>query len=57
VIYSRLVEAVALEVAVAGVAGRWYVARAGDAVFAYTVFARLSARARRPPAPSPPNRS
>jgi phosphatidylglycerophosphate synthase len=57
VIYYLLVGAVALEVAVAGDAGRWYVARGGDAVFAYTVFVLLSARARRPPAPSPPNRS
>jgi phosphatidylglycerophosphate synthase len=45
VIYYFLVGAIALEVSVPGAGGRWLVARAGDAVFLYTLVLLL----RRPP--------
>jgi phosphatidylglycerophosphate synthase len=50
VIYYLLVGAVALGMAVDGAGGRWWVARAGDAVFLYTLFLLLR---RRPGRPSP----
>jgi CDP-diacylglycerol--glycerol-3-phosphate 3-phosphatidyltransferase len=56
VLYYLLVGAVTLEVAVAGDTGRWWVARAGDAVFAYTLLVLVWARGRRP-APPRPSRS
>jgi phosphatidylglycerophosphate synthase len=51
VIYYLLVGAVALELSAEGDAGRWAVARAGDAVFLYTLFVLLRKRAV-PPNPS-----
>ncbi len=45
VIYYLLVGAVALELSVEGEAGRWAVARAGDAVTFYTLFVLLRKRA------------
>jgi phosphatidylglycerophosphate synthase len=57
VIYYLLVGAVALEVAVPGDEGQWWIARAGDAVFGYTLFVLLSGLRRRPPLASPRNRS
>jgi hypothetical protein len=50
VIYYLLVGAVALEVGVVGGRGRWWIARAGDVVFLYTLFLLLR---RRPERPSP----
>ena len=50
VIYYLLVGAVALGMAVDGAGGRWWVARAGDAVSLYTLFLLLR---RRPGRPSP----
>jgi phosphatidylglycerophosphate synthase len=47
VIYYLLVGAVALELAVEGDSGRWWVARAGDVVFLYTLFLLLRRRAGR----------
>ncbi len=41
VIYYLLVGAVALELSVEGEGGRWVLARAGDAVFLYTLFLLL----------------
>lgn len=57
VLYYLLVGAVALEIALAGDAGRWWLARAGDLVFAYTLFVLLRRPRRAPPAPSRRNRS
>jgi phosphatidylglycerophosphate synthase len=48
VIYYLLVGAVALELAVEWDSGRWWVARAGDAVFLYTLFLLLRRRTERP---------
>ncbi len=48
VIYYLLVGAVVLELSVEGEAGRWAVARAGDAVFLYTLFVLLRKRAGAP---------
>jgi phosphatidylglycerophosphate synthase len=53
VIYYLLVGAVAIELAVAGEGGRWFIARAGDAVFLYTLFLLLR-RSRGRPSPSAP---
>ena len=53
VIYYLLVGAVAIELSVAGEGGRWYIARAGDAVFLYTLFLLLRRRKGRP-SPSDP---
>jgi CDP-diacylglycerol--glycerol-3-phosphate 3-phosphatidyltransferase len=41
VMYYLLVGAVAVELSVAGESGRWLIARAGDAVFLYTLFLLL----------------
>jgi hypothetical protein len=46
VIYYLLVGAVALELSVEGEGGRWFIARAGDAVFLYTLFLLLRRRGR-----------
>jgi len=48
VIYYLLVGAVACEMVVDGEGGRWWVARAGDAVFLYTLFLLLRRRTGRP---------
>jgi len=48
VIYYLLVGAVALELSVEGEGGRWYIARAGDAVFLYTLVLLLRRRRGRP---------
>ena len=48
-----LVGAVAIELSVAGEEGRWFIARAGDAVFLYTLFLLLRRRQGRP-SPSDP---
>jgi phosphatidylglycerophosphate synthase len=48
VIYYLLVGAVALELAVEGDSGRWWIARAGDVVFLYTLFLLLRRRSGRP---------
>jgi len=48
VIYYLLVGAVALELSVVGEGGRWYLARAGDAVFLYTLFLLLRRQRARP---------
>ena len=53
VIYYLLVGAVAIELSVAGEGGRWSIARAGDAVFLYTLFLLLRGRKGRP-SPSDP---
>ena len=53
VIYYLLVGAVACEMAVDGEGGRWWIARAGDAVFLYTLFLLLRRRPGRPSAPAP----
>ena len=53
VIYYLLVGAVAIELSVAGEGGRWCIARAGDAVFLYTLFLLLRGRKGRP-SPSDP---
>jgi phosphatidylglycerophosphate synthase len=53
VIYYLLVGAVAIELSVAGEGGRWWIARAGDAVFLYTLFLLLHGRRGRP-SPSAP---
>jgi hypothetical protein len=53
VIYYLLVGAVVLELAVEGDSGRWWIARAGDVVFVYTLFLLLRRRTERP-SPSPP---
>ena len=50
VLYYLLVGAVACEMAVDGEGGRWWITRAGDAVFLYTLFLLLR---RRPWRPSP----
>jgi phosphatidylglycerophosphate synthase len=52
VIYYLLVGAVALDVAVEGYS-RWWIARAGDAVFLYTLVLLLRRRSE-PPSPSAP---
>jgi len=44
VIYYLLVGAVALELSVEGESGRWFIARAGDVVFLYTLFLLLRRR-------------
>jgi hypothetical protein len=48
VIYYLLVGAIALELAVDGDSGRWWIARAGDGVFLYTLFLLLRRRTGRP---------
>ena len=53
VIYYLLVGAVAIELSIAGEGGRWLIARAGDAVFLYTLFLLLRRRSGRP-TPSAP---
>ena len=53
VIYYLLVGAVAIELSVEGEGGRWFIARAGDAVFLYTLFLLLR-RSRGYPRPSDP---
>jgi phosphatidylglycerophosphate synthase len=53
VIYYLLVGAVVLEVAVARGSGRWWIARAGDVIFLYTLFVLLRQRLARP-SPSAP---
>ena len=53
VIYYLLVGAVALELSVEGEGGRWVLARAGDAVFLYTLFLLLR-RKTGCPSPSDP---
>ena len=53
VIYYLLVGAVAIELSVAGEGGRWFIARAGDAVFLYTFFLLLRGR-KGYPSPSNP---
>jgi phosphatidylglycerophosphate synthase len=47
VIYYLLVGAIALELAVEGDSGRWWIARAGDVVFLYTLFLLLRRRPER----------
>jgi hypothetical protein len=53
VIYYLLVGAVAVELSVEGEGGRWFIARAGDAVFLYTLFLLLRRRKERPSPPYP----
>jgi phosphatidylglycerophosphate synthase len=53
VVYYLLVGAVAIELSVAGEGGQWFIARAGDAVFLYTLFLLLRRRKERP-SPSDP---
>ena len=53
VIYYLLVGAVTIELAVEGEGGRWWIARAGDAVFLYTLFLLLRRRKERPPPSAP----
>ena len=53
VIYYLLVGAVALELAVEGDSGRWWIARGGDMVFLYTLFLLLRRQTERP-SPSVP---
>src|SRR5262249_24472566 len=48
VIYYLLVGAVAIELSVEGEGGRWFIARAGDTVFLYTLFVLLRGRKGRP---------
>jgi len=48
VIYYLLVGAVAVELSVVGEGDRWLIARAGDAVFFYTLFLLLRGRKGRP---------
>jgi phosphatidylglycerophosphate synthase len=48
VIYYLLVGAIALELVVEGDSGRWWIARAGDVVFLYTLFLLLRRRSGRP---------
>lgn len=50
VLYYLLVGAVACDMAIDGEGSRWWIARAGDAVFLYTLFLLLRRR-RRPSAP------
>jgi phosphatidylglycerophosphate synthase len=52
VLYYLLVGAIALEVSLPGDAARWWLARAGDAVFAYTLLVLLWPATGRPPAPN-----
>ncbi len=52
-IYYLLVGAVVLDLAVEGGSGRWWIARAGDVVFLYTLFLLLRRRTERP-SPSAP---
>jgi phosphatidylglycerophosphate synthase len=53
VIYYLLVGAIALEMAVEGDGGRWWIARAGDVVFLYTLFLLLRRRTGRPSPAAP----
>jgi phosphatidylglycerophosphate synthase len=53
VTYYLLVGAVAIELSVAGESGRWWIARAGDAVFLYTLFLLLRRRQGRPSSSAP----
>jgi phosphatidylglycerophosphate synthase len=53
VIYYLLVGAIAIELSVAGDSGRWWIARAGDAVFLYTLFLLLRRRQGRPSSSAP----
>jgi phosphatidylglycerophosphate synthase len=53
VIYYLLVGAIALELAVWGERGRWWIARAGDVVFLYTLFLLLRRRTGRPSPTAP----
>ena len=48
VIYYLLVGAVVLELALHGDSGRWWIARAGDVVFLYTLLVLLRRRRERP---------
>jgi phosphatidylglycerophosphate synthase len=48
VMYYLLVGAVAVELSIVGESGRWWIARAGDAVFLYTLFLLLRRRQGRP---------
>jgi phosphatidylglycerophosphate synthase len=53
VMYYLLVGAVAVELSVAGESGRWWIARAGDAVCLYTLFLLLRRRQERPSSSAP----
>ena len=53
VIYYLLVGAVALEMAVEGDGGRWWLTRAGDVVFLYTLVLLLRRRSERPSLSAP----
>jgi phosphatidylglycerophosphate synthase len=53
VIYYLLVGAIVLELAVGEDSGRWWIARAGDAVFLYTLFLLLRRRTERPSLSAP----
>jgi phosphatidylglycerophosphate synthase len=53
VIYYLLVGVIALEMAVEGDSGRWWIARAGDVVFLYTLFLLLRRRTGRPTPAAP----
>jgi hypothetical protein len=53
VIFYLLVGAITLEIALGGDRGRWWIARAGDVVFLYTLFLLLRRRTWRP-SPSAP---
>ena len=53
VIYYLLVGAIAIELSVAGESGRWWITRAGDAVFLYTLFLLLRRRQGRPSSSAP----
>jgi len=53
VIYYLLVGAVACDMAIDGEGSRWWIARAGDAVFLYTLFLLLRRRPGRPSSSAP----
>lgn len=53
VMYYLLVGAVAVELSMAGESGRWWIARAGDAVFLYTLFLLLRRSQGRPSSSAP----
>jgi phosphatidylglycerophosphate synthase len=53
VIYYLLVGAIALELAMEGDSGRWWIARAGDVVFLYTLFLLLRRRTKCPSLSAP----